>query len=960
VNRLGLSNRFFSPPDVIDAATARAFLRVAAWVAGIGGLVLAANYPGFDSVRRIGALLASAALGVCFAWGSRRSGAALGWATFLSLAGLQLTVTAIAIATRLGIHAMTLAGIGVLLAAAGTLLDRRHAIALAALALVSLPAVAWLDPGALDPPDGYASVLTVQRTLALMLITLFGAATGEVLGTLLRRQLATAHEQQQRWQRLFSRSPTAIVIHRWGRIVMINEAAVRLFGFESEAEALDRDLMRHYLDEDLLQVRERISSIDALPPGQQLPLSEFRIRRADGTLRWVTATGSRVMLDDGPAVESAYLDVGERRERERRMLRSEALLSRLFEASPNTVSVTAVATGRYLMVNHAYELLSGRTREETIGRTSVELGIWADAATRAQILAAMEREGELRDLPVRFRHKQGHVLQLSMSGAFFEFEGERCLVTMARDLTEQERERRETRAILDAASVGIAFTRSSRFMRVNPCFEAMFGWPPGMILGEHGSVVWPDTAAHETIGSEFGARLAAGETIEFEREMRRRDGSRFMARVLAQQVDRIDADEGTIWIIEDVTERRRVAAQLERALGDAQAASRAKSAFLANMSHEIRTPLNGVVGLAQLARQPGTAQAVRDSYLDQLVDSAQHLSAVISDVLDLSKIEAGRLTVSAVAFDLPALLDSVRATHAPVAQQRGLALSTQLDERLPRHVRGDDMRLRQILSNYLGNALKFTDSGSVTLGARPAGGGRVHFTVTDTGPGVAEATRAQLFQPFVQADDSATRLHGGTGLGLAICRELADLMGGTVGYEPTPAGGSAFWLELPLPAAADPQPSNVAQPEDAGDADSLAGLRVLLVEDHAVNLLIARAMLERWGAEVVEAANGEAAIAAVERECVPDGRGFDLVLMDVHMPVLGGVEATLRLRTRWSAQQLPIVALTAAALVEEQERVLAAGMNDFLAKPLDARKLHATAARYRHHYGHHTTFMPAI
>ncbi|MGA0611428.1 PAS domain S-box protein [Caldimonas sp. KR1-144] len=948
MNRVGPPIRFLSPPDVIDVATARAFLRVAAWVAGAGGLVLTLNYPDFTLGQRGIAGAAAAALGVAFAWAARRGEAALGWAAFATLAGLELTVLALAIFTRLGVHAMVLAGVGVLLAVAGTLLERRHAWALAGLALVSLPGLAWLDPGAVMPsPPGYSAELSWQRTLALLLITLFGAATGEVLGTLLRRQLAASREQQQRWQRLFARSPTAIVIHRAGRIVMVNDAAVRLFGFASQADAVDRDLMRHYLDEDLLQIRERIARIDALPADQQLASAEFRVRRTDGTLRWVTVTGSRVMLDDGPAVESVYLDVGELRERERRMLRSEALLSRLFEASPNSVSVTAVATGRYLMVNRAYELISGRTREETVGRTSTELGIWADAATRAAILGAIERDGELRDLPVRFRHKQGHILLLGLSGAFFDFEGERCLVTMARDLTDQERERRETRAILDAASVGIAFTRERRFLRVNPHFEAMFGWPAGEIVGQPGLAVWPGDAAYAAIGAEFGPRLAAGETVEFEREMRRRDDSRFVARVLAQPVDRADAASGTIWIVEDVTERRRVAAQLEQALGDAQAANRAKSAFLANMSHEIRTPLNGVVGLAQLARQPGTASAVRDAYLLQLVDSAQHLSAVISDVLDLSKIEAGRLTVSAVAFDLPALLDSVRATHAPVAQQRGLALTAQLDERLPRRVRGDDMRLRQILSNYLGNALKFTESGSVTLQARPVSGERVRFTVVDTGPGVAETARARLFQPFVQADDSATRLHGGTGLGLAICRELAELMGGSVGHEQPAAGGSAFWLELPLAPLADE-----ARADDAGvglpeDAASLAGLRVLVVEDHAVNLLIARAMLERWGAVVTEAANGEAALAAVERESSAGHPGFDLVLMDVHMPVLGGVEATRRLRTRWSAQQLPIVALTAAALVEEQERVLAVGMNDFLAKPLDARKLHATAARYR-------------
>jgi CheY-like chemotaxis protein len=388
-----------------------------------------------------------------------------------------------------------------------------------------------------------------------------------------------------------------------------------------------------------------------------------------------------------------------------------------------------------------------------------------------------------------------------------------------------------------------------------------------------------------------------------------------------------------------VRERRLTDQALAKARDDAEAASRAKSAFLANTSHELRTPLNGLVGLTRLARQPDIDDAQRSHYLEQISDSAETLSAIINDILDLSKIEAGKLHVETLAFDLHGLVQTLQRGYAMLADARGLNFSADIGPDVPRHVMGDPVRVRQILGNYLSNALKFTPHGSVRLLVRQVRHGLLRFEVHDTGPGIEPAVQERLFQPFTQADQSTTRRFGGTGLGLSICHELASLMGGTVGVHSWVGTGSCFWAELPLEATdAHEIRSGFGLLDTTGP---LAGARVLLVEDNPVNMMIGVALLEQWGVKVTQATHGRDAIEAVER-AVAIGHPFDAVLMDVQMPEMSGHEATRLLRERHDARELPIIALTAAALVSERDEALAAGMNDFLTKPIDAQRLRRT------------------
>jgi PAS domain S-box-containing protein len=754
------------------------------------------------------------------------------------------------------------------------------------------------------------------------------------------------HATEGRYRELFARSPSPLVLHRNGRVTDANVAALALFGARAPEDLVGRALLDFYDEHDGSRetAARRLARLVDLPVGEATPAHTFGVRTRNGRLLTVQVTSVKVEAEGGAAVLSIYRDETERIRSERARERSEALLQHVVATSPDLITLTDIATGRYVMVNDAFVAVSGWSRDEAVGRTSIELGVWGSDESRARFVAAVQSEGEVRDLAVAFRGRDGRAFSLLVSAARFGMEGREYLVLNGRDVSGRERERLEREAILANASIGIALTRDRTYQLVNPRFEQMFGWPAGELLGQPGHVTSVDTNDYEALGRQYGPALARGEPVEFERTMKRRDGSTFLCRVLARPIDPTHPSQGgTAWIAEDVTEQRAVQRELARARDEAEAANRAKSAFLANTSHEIRTPLNGLVGLARLARQPGLDEARLGQYLAQIDDSAQALAGVISDILDLSKIEAGKVRLESAEFDLHALIESIEHGYAALAEARALVLTVTADGALPRRVRGDALRVRQILSNFLSNALKFTEAGHVRVHVVPLAGERVRFEVEDSGPGIAPEVQERLFQPFTQADDSTTRRYGGTGLGLSICRELAQLMGGSVGLSSRPGRGSRFWAELPLPAGHEQAP--VSAFGALAESGALAGLSVLVVEDNPVNMMIAVALLQQWGVIAEEASNGAQAVAAVDARAAA-GRPFGLVLMDVQMPVQGGNDATRELRGRYPPEVLPIIALTAAALTSERDEALAAGMNDFLTKPIDAQRLYETLRRW--------------
>lgn len=395
---------------------------------------------------------------------------------------------------------------------------------------------------------------------------------------------------------------------------------------------------------------------------------------------------------------------------------------------------------------------------------------------------------------------------------------------------------------------------------------------------------------------------------------------------------------------------------LKEARDSAQAANIAKSRFLATMSHEIRTPMNGVLGMAQLLLAPDLTAADRAKYAQTILTSGHTLLALLNDILDLSKIEAGKLQLEAKVFDVAALLGNTCNLFSGAAQAKGLALDFAWRGPPEQRYQGDAHRLGQMLANLVGNAIKFTASGSVRLEAavhsQAEGRAQLEFSVTDTGIGIAPEDIALLFKPFSQTDTSVTREFGGTGLGLSLVRTLAQAMDGEVGVTSRLGQGTRFWflvtLEVPASTPA-PSPLQPTGPRDSPQpADAPLRGHVLVAEDNPINAMVMQSFAARLGLTMALVGDGQKALDAITQP-VPGAQRYDLVLMDVHMPVMDGYTATEGIR-QWEAAngrpRIPILALTADAFEEDRQRCIAAGMDDFLTKPVAMATLKTMLARW--------------
>jgi signal transduction histidine kinase/CheY-like chemotaxis protein len=385
----------------------------------------------------------------------------------------------------------------------------------------------------------------------------------------------------------------------------------------------------------------------------------------------------------------------------------------------------------------------------------------------------------------------------------------------------------------------------------------------------------------------------------------------------------------------DITDLRAQEKQLKAAKQMAEAASEAKTAFLANMSHEIRTPLNGVLGMAQSLAQDNLTVEQR-AKVDTLADCGRTLMTVVNDILDMSKIEAGKVSITPLDIEIRGGIARVVELFQPKAAEKGVDLSLEMDANFPSHIRLDPVRTRQCLTNLISNAIKFTEAGSITVSVRlrsEQSGLVMETTVADTGIGMTEEQVSRLFSDFMQADASTTRRFGGTGLGLAITRRLARLMGGDVEVESAPGRGSTFRLWFAVEAASSRVHEDVPVAASKAPAE-LRGRRVLLADDNAINRKVAQMFMKPFGLIVVEACNGAEALDRLAAE------PFDLVLMDIHMPVMDGCEAVRRIRaSQASWSKIPVIALTADAMPGDDERYLSIGMTGYVAKPIDQREL---------------------
>ena len=488
------------------------------------------------------------------------------------------------------------------------------------------------------------------------------------------------------------------------------------------------------------------------------------------------------------------------------------------------------------------------------------------------------------------------------------------------------------RMLFENANEGIVLIDSSgRYLDANSKYCTLLGMTRGEIIGAHAIDHLPEMT--DEIFSEIRAELKRQGTMNFTRQLRHKEGHLLDVEVVASTF----GDNCVQAIVRDVSATLRYEHGLKTARDMAESANQAKNRFLANMSHEIRTPLNAILGFAQiLEREPLPAHA--GAMVHKIRSAGQLLLGILSDILDLSSIESGKLRIENHPFQLGSLLENVASIQGSVARSKGLAFVLTA----PPHAEmllGDSRRLEQILLNLTGNAVKFTECGQIHLHVSvlesEAAVTRLRFEIRDSGVGIPADILAVLFRPFTQADTSDTRRFGGTGLGLAICKELTALMGGTIGADSTPGLGSTFWLELSFQRLGR-VPQELKMPEvKPAESRRLAGLRLLTVDDSPLNQLMIRHMLSREGAAVEQAEDGEKALEFLRH---PEA-AFDAVLMDIQMPVMDGITALRAIRDELCLHQLPVIAVTAGSLPEDRQRALDAGMDDYIAKPVDLENL---------------------
>ncbi|WP_157400085.1 MULTISPECIES: PAS domain-containing hybrid sensor histidine kinase/response regulator [Ramlibacter] len=633
----------------------------------------------------------------------------------------------------------------------------------------------------------------------------------------------------------------------------------------------------------------------------------------------------------------------------------------VFEQAPLGVVMVDASSGRIVEANQRFAEIVGHSHEDLPGMAPVR---FTHPDDRAEIRTQIERlqlgESQVFRLNMRYVHSDGSVIWVSLTASpvkVADAAAPRFLfivedITARMSIEERLRISEQRHRLLADNAIDVIMTMdlAGRFSYVSPSVERLLGYTVDEMLSQTLSDVLtpPSLATVEGYFDRLRAAQGGGGALFFrdELECRCKDGATVWVELTVSPLLRPDDSLVEILgVARDISERRRYEVELRGAYDAAEAANAAKSEFLAHMSHEIRTPMNAVLGLAQVLQREPLANNQRDM-VARIRGAGQSLLSILNDVLDLSKVEAGQLRIEPRPFELSSLLADIDSLMGQAANAKGLTLRVALPDTGADLLLGDGLRLEQVLLNLIGNAIKFTERGEVTLitscSERNEAGLRLRFEVRDNGIGIVPEALERLFEPFAQADAGISRRYGGTGLGLSICKRLVELMGGQIGATSEPGQGSCFWFELPmLLAEAQAAPALPGRPvRPMGPC--LVGAHLLVVDDSAMNRDLVDRALRQEGARVSLAADGQQAVQILSNR----SDAFDGVLMDVQMPVMDGLTAIRMIRDKLGMVDLPIIAFTAGVGAKQQAAAREAGANDVLPKPMDLDEMAELLSRW--------------
>ncbi len=646
------------------------------------------------------------------------------------------------------------------------------------------------------------------------------------------------------------------------------------------------------------------------------------------------------------------MDITERLHARDALVQSEQKWRHILENTPQ-LGISLDTTGKIVFANAFFLKLTGWREDEILGQNWFTLCIPEDIRDEIQNVfrqtMAQKHSHGYSTYENQLLDKHGARLFVSWSNVLtLNADGyPEGLTSMGIDITERKRAeealaraKNEFESIFHNSQVGIMLLRGNRiFHRGNQRLADILGYDsPEQMHGFSMRELHLSEERFAFFGKEYFYSLAEKKQMQVEYQLQRKDGTPVWCSLSGKALNPQNLDDGVVWVIDDIDPRKKLEQQLTRTAKVADAANIAKSEFLANMSHEIRTPMNGILGMLQLMQMTDLDQEQKE-FTSIAIQSSKRLTRLLTDILDLSRVEAGKMPLQLEPFDLVKSLEQSVELFIPTARQAGIDLNLRIGKGIERPVVGDANRLQQVLANLIGNAIKFTPEGSVTveaqsLNALGQGQKRILFSVSDTGVGITDDQLEKLFSPFSQASRGFSRQYQGAGLGLSICKRLIGLMKGCLALKNEPGKGTTIYFSLPFSQAETDLPKHT--PSDQIEPIAQSGLQVLLVEDDRISRIAARKMLQRMECIVSVAEDGLQALSLLKQQ------EFDIVFMDIQMPVMDGVEATQGIRNGKAGKQnidIPIIAMTAYAMAGDEEIFINAGMNDYLSKPLDIRVL---------------------